>query len=284
MCCVATASAQGLLPVCEQVRWTDSGRGWISSWTPCGRVTCRKDATVIDCGGFIASEWCSRSVQNWSVGVSDPLDRSHCRRRVVSALWALVPRCELQLPSLQELKSAGPGYLMGTTNPAPFTLGRSLPGKAALAAGGSKGMCVHGSKLPPVPSHPSFLAASAHPWDVVVLWCHLPNVIQTEELLGGSNSSTWRQQLLTEHSLGLNMHSTGSWYARWWSINSAKQNTTLSPPAIHFQEGLCACMGNSGRSAVCVGYLRAWALCSQSYFHVIFKGKGCVSCGLLLFF
>lgn len=32
-----------------------------------------------------------------------------------------------------------------------------------------------------------------------------------------------------------------------------------------------------------LGYLRARALCSQSYFHIIFKGKGYVSCGLLLF-
>lgn len=43
-------------------------------------------------------------------------------------------------------------------------------------------------------------------------------------------------------------------------------------------------MGNSGQSAACVGYLRAWDLCSQSYFHAIFKGRGYVSCELLLFF
>lgn len=34
-----------------------------------------------------------------------------------------MPQCELQLPPLQELKCAGPGYLMGVTDPAEFTLG-----------------------------------------------------------------------------------------------------------------------------------------------------------------
>lgn len=99
-----------------------------------------------------------------------------------------MPQCELQPPSLQELSGEGPGYLMAMTNPARFILGRISPGKAPLGAGGCKGMCVCGSKLPHVTSHPSFLAASAHPWEVVVLWCHFPNVMQVEELLGGSTA------------------------------------------------------------------------------------------------
>lgn len=58
-------------------------------------------------------------------------------------------------------------------------------------------MCV----LPHVPSHPSFLAASAHPREVLVLWYYLPNVMQAEELLGGSNSSS------RESSFSLGTHS-----------------------------------------------------------------------------
>lgn len=142
------------------------GEGWIWSWTPRGILTWRQDTTAIDSGSLIASEWCGRIVQNWSV--SDLLDRSHCSTRLVSAVWALVPWCELQLLSLQEPKCAGPGYLMGVTNPAQFTtLGCSSPGKAPLGAGRSKRMHVHGSKLLHAPLTPHCLL----PVTIHGRWC-----------------------------------------------------------------------------------------------------------------
>lgn len=104
-------------------------------------VTWRQDTAVTESGGFIASEWYHRIVQNWSESVSDALDRSLWSRRVVSALGALVPRCELQLLSLQELRCAGPAYLMGVTNPAQFTVGPVHPEQLPLELEGARG-CV----------------------------------------------------------------------------------------------------------------------------------------------
>lgn len=49
-------------------------------------TTCNAHVDTGHCAGFIASEWPSRIVQNGSVPVSDPLDRSHSSGRVLSAL------------------------------------------------------------------------------------------------------------------------------------------------------------------------------------------------------
>lgn len=51
-------------------------------------------------------------------------------------------------------------------------------------------MCMPGSELPHIPSHLSSPTAGAHPQEVTVLWCHLPNVIQAEELSGDFPSSS----------------------------------------------------------------------------------------------
>lgn len=173
--------------------------------------------------------------------------------------WAFVPRCELQPHLPQEFNCTGRGYLMSMTNPSLFTLDRSSPGKAPPGAGGSQGTCVPRSELPHVPSCLLSPTANAYPGEVTVLWCHLSNVIQAEELSGGLPTSSG------DSSFSPGTHQILMCTASWLLM---KQNRKQLP-LLQLQGRLCSSVGSSEGSTVLRGLSEDMG-CAQSSSRVLF--------------